>query len=283
MNRDVVVILWLGAALVGALACGRAVHHFSTMAALTRRNYRGLEVPTATGFAISLGILATGTYLALLHAISPKSDRFTESWSAAIFAISMVLGFSLLGMWDDLAGHGEERGWRAHLRAARHGRASSGVIKLFGGLGLAFVAAAAFGQGFWWTLARAAVIALGANLFNLFDIRPGRASKLFVVACVVFLVFGGMTAPIVAGALASTLAFLPYDLRERAMLGDTGANAMGALVGWAIVELSSHEWLLIALGVLALLNLAGDRPGLSRFIDGIGPLRALDRAGRAPE
>jgi UDP-GlcNAc:undecaprenyl-phosphate/decaprenyl-phosphate GlcNAc-1-phosphate transferase len=79
-------------------------------------------------------------------------------------------------------------------------------------------------------------------------------------------------------------ALLPHDLRERAMLGDAGAYAMGALVGAGVVYQSSDAWFrLILLGVLAALTLVADGPGLGRVIDATPLLRSFDRAGRMPE
>ena len=86
-------------------------------------------------------------------------------------------------------------------------------------------------------LGDAALVAASANLVNLLDLRPGRALK------VVTLVGA-------AGALASraqgrrrfvaptvaALAFLPGDVGERTMLGDAGANGLGALLGVAAVR-----------------------------------------------
>jgi UDP-N-acetylmuramyl pentapeptide phosphotransferase/UDP-N-acetylglucosamine-1-phosphate transferase len=276
-------LLWIATGLLGAVVSARAARQFAQSPTLARRNYRGLEIPTAAGFAVVLGIIAAAGLLALLAAIAQSSARLRVHWSGTIFTTVVVAGFGLLGLWDDLVGEAGERGWRAHVRAARHGRASSGAIKIGCGLAIAFVATAFFHDGFGWVLARALVVALAANLFNLFDVRPGRASKMFLIAAVVLLFFANTLSPLIVGAIGATLAFLPYDLRERAMLGDTGANALGALVGWNVVWLASHAYLLIALGVFVLLNLLGDKPGLSRVIERVAPLRALDRAGRAPE
>jgi UDP-N-acetylmuramyl pentapeptide phosphotransferase/UDP-N-acetylglucosamine-1-phosphate transferase len=64
------------------------------------------------------------------------------------------------------------------------------------------------------------------------------------------------------------------------MLGDAGANAMGGLLGVAIVVDSTHTFRLVALVLLALVTVFGARPGLSRVIESVGPLKRFDAAGR---
>jgi len=84
-------------------------------------------------------------------------------------------------------------------------------------------------------------------------------------------------AAVVVGAAA---ALLVDDLHERLMLGDTGANVLGAAVGLGVVLACSAGTRLVVLVVLVALNLASEVVSFSRVIDSVPPLRALDRAGR---
>jgi UDP-N-acetylmuramyl pentapeptide phosphotransferase/UDP-N-acetylglucosamine-1-phosphate transferase len=278
-----VALLWIATALTAALVSSRAARHLATSAPLRRTNYRGIELPTATGVAVVLGFLAGPALIAVLHVLFPSSERLGEAAGVAFVFTSAAMGFGLLGLWDDLAGRDAERGWRAHVGALRRGHATSGAVKLFGGTALALVIIAPQPVTFWWAVADSAVIALSANLFNLFDTRPGRACKAFVFAVAALMVVGGPGAPALAAAAGAAIAFLPFDLRERAMLGDTGSNALGAIVGVGIVLNSTHGIRIGALCVLVVLTIVGERPGLSRIIDRVPPLRKADRAGRVPE
>ncbi|MCQ6349962.1 hypothetical protein NPL98_28810, partial [Bacillus cereus] len=73
-----------------------------------------------------------------------------------------------------------------------------------------------------------------ANLANLLDLRPGRALKVVLPpAALLVLAAGEAERPRRGGTLALAallpgLAALPADLRERGMLGDAGANVLGA-------------------------------------------------------
>jgi hypothetical protein len=128
-------------------------------------------------------------------------------------------------------------------------------------------------------LVGAVVIASSANLANLLDLRPGRCTKVFlplwVVGCLLDPTAGAWSAGL-AGAAAGTF---PLDLGERGMLGDAGANALGAVVGVLLV--TGPAWLLWALAVVLLgLQAASERVSFSRVIDGNRWLRAVDRLGR---
>jgi hypothetical protein len=161
-----------------------------------------------------------------------------------------------IGLADDLWS-GPQRGFRAHLRAG----ATTGVLKL--------VAIPLYGLLRTRSLSGALLVALSANALNQLDTRPGRALKAYlVVAC-------ALDAP-------KTLAVLlaPYDLREMAMLGDAGANGLGAMLGLNSVNRFTGRGRWIAIGALAGLTLLGERRSLGALIERTPGLRDLDAWGR---
>jgi hypothetical protein len=123
---------------------------------------------------------------------------------------------------------------------------------------------------------RALVIAESANMINLLDLRPGRAGK--VVAAVGLGLLGGPSGGLAAAALGAMGAVLPDDLCERTMLGDSGANALGALLGVRLA--AAGDLPLTTATVLGLLTLASERWSFNAVIDSCRPLRAIDRLGR---
>lgn len=268
-------------AAVAGLVCGRAARYIARSSPLARPNYRGLSIPVAAGIAITIGMLAAAALARFLFAIAPGSERFATMVRLIPGVLAVLLGFGLLGLWDDVAGSSGERGWRAHIDALRRGRASAGALKVIAGAAIAFSVAP--GETLAWVIVNGAVIALCANLSNLLDLRPGRASKTFCVLALVMIIANGPMGMHLAAALGATLAFLPLDLRERAMLGDTGSNALGALLGLAITLTAPHMVVAVLLVILVALNAAGQKPGLSSIIRSAPAFRAFDAAGRVKE
>jgi UDP-N-acetylmuramyl pentapeptide phosphotransferase/UDP-N-acetylglucosamine-1-phosphate transferase len=248
--------------------------------ALARTNYRDHTLPTAGGLFIILTVLVIDAGRSVLGALGVGSESgLTQARLAVLFA---VFGFGFLGLVDDLAAHGEDRGFRGHLGALREGRVTTGLLKLLGGAAVAIVIVATPGFKSGRTLiVDAALIALAANLGNLLDRAPGRTIKLGLVAYVPIAIAIG-TAPIgiaVAPVMGAALGLLPDDLRERLMLGDTGANVIGAVLGLAVVLGSRESIRITVMLVLLAVNVAAELVSFSRVIDAVPPLRWFDRWG----
>lgn len=237
-----------------------------------RVNYRGEPVTLLEGPAL---VLAAVWSLAL--PVAPPRVR-----AGALLA---VLGSGALGAYDDLAGEGESKGLRGHLAALRRGRVSTGLVKLVG-LAATGVAASALARqavsgpgGAVDLMGCGAVVAGSANLVNLLDLRPGRALKAVLLCAPLARGAGGPVWGVAAGA---AVGLLRGDLGERSMLGDTGANSAGALLGVALVAGSPPRTRWAALAVLTGLTLASELVSFTRVIESTPGLRELDRLGRRP-
>jgi hypothetical protein len=125
-----------------------------------------------------------------------------------------------------------------------------------------------------------AVVAGSANLLNLLDLRPGRALKAGVLAGGHFAVRRGPAGAIVVSGLGAAAALLPVDLGEHAMLGDCGANALGAMIGSALVAQASPKLLVAALTLLVGLTVASERVSFTQVIEDTPGLREIDQWGR---
>ncbi len=249
--------------------------------ALDRTNYRGHHLPTAVGVVLVAAVIAVDGGRTLL-AVAGVGD--VDVAPARLSVLAAVVMFGFLGLLDDLLGDGEDRGLRGHVGAALRGRVTTGFIKLGGGAAVALVLAGAIdGDRPGRVLVDAALIALAANLANLFDRAPGRTLKWGLLAYVPLAVVAGTSATGVAVAVVAGggAALLWGDLRERFMLGDTGANALGAALGVStVLEVSADVRTVVALLLLGL-TLLSEVVSFSRIIDAVMPLRLLDRLGRA--
>jgi len=246
---------------------------------LARENYRGRTVVTAAGIVVAVAAIvveAGRTVLATLDV----GHRVTPARALVLFA---AVAFGLLGLLDDLVGSGHARGFRGHLAELAHGRLTTGGLKLIGGAAVAVIVAGGRDpHSFGRLLVDGALIALAANLANQFDRRPGRVTKVAVAAFVVLVAAASHRHELegVAVVVGATAALFVDDLRERLMLGDVGANAVGACLGAGVVLAYSFPVRVGVLVAVALLNLVGELTSFTRLIDAVPPLRALDRAGR---
>jgi UDP-N-acetylmuramyl pentapeptide phosphotransferase/UDP-N-acetylglucosamine-1-phosphate transferase len=192
-----------------------------------------------------------------------------------------VLGVAFLGLLDDVLA-AEPRGWRGHGAAVLRGGLSTGALKAAGSLGLAMYTLSDQGLGDGRYLLAVAVLVLATNLFNLLDLRPGRSFKVFVVLALALTLGTFDLIPLASlGVWVGPLLVVGlYDLRERAMLGDTGSNLIGALAGlWIVLSLSTLGQL-IALGLLVAVTVYGEFRSITEGVERSPLLRKLDSLGR---
>jgi hypothetical protein len=179
-------------------------------------------------------------------------------WLIGLRRDPAVAAVAAIGLADDLWS-GTERGFRAHLGRRR----TTGVLKLFGIPLVGLVATR--------RLSGALLVGLAANFLNQLDTGPGRALKAYLVA-----------APFAGAPAGAAVMLAPYDLREMAMLGDSGANALGALLGLSSVSKLTGRGRWAAIGALAGLTLLGETRSLGELIERTPVLREFDALGRHP-
>ncbi|MEA2193771.1 MAG: hypothetical protein QOG42_205 [Solirubrobacteraceae bacterium] len=246
-------------------------------AGLTRENYRGRSLPVPLGLAIVPAALIALIPVMLLARLTDL-DVYPDNLG---FAIVFVPGIALLGLIDDVLS-GAGRGWRGHGSDALGGALSTGLLKAAGTLGLALLVASSLPGSNAEFLLATAVLVLTTNAFNLLDLRPGRSVKTFVLLGI-GLTIATQNTEALAGLgifVAPVLVAGFFDLREKAMLGDAGSNAIGALAGlWLVLTLDTNGQL-IALVVLVLVNLFGEFRSISNVIERLPLLRHLDSLGR---
>jgi len=236
-----------------------------------RTNHRGETVTLLEGPIAVLGALA-----------GVAASRSDSRVKAAALVAGSVSG--AVGAYDDLAGATETKGFRGHLSALRRGEVTSGAVKILG-VGAAGLVAAALlprrSKGFGAVtgiVADGALIAGTANLTNLLDLRPGRALKAVTALSAPVAVTGGPASAVIGAAVASA----PSDLGERSMLGDCGANGLGAITGTALAASLPRPLKVLALGAVVALNLASEKVSFTKVIAGTPALDKIDQWGRRP-
>jgi UDP-N-acetylmuramyl pentapeptide phosphotransferase/UDP-N-acetylglucosamine-1-phosphate transferase len=258
---------------------------------LVRENYRGRVLPFPIGAAIPVAAMGALIPLALLQELADLEVFRPDAFPV----VTYVIGVALLGLLDDFLGSGifgaerlerpvatTPRGWRGHASEILGGGFSTGAAKAAGSLGLALFALSGQGRSATEYLVGAGVLVLATNLFNLLDLRPGRSAKVLVLLGFA-LTLGSLSGDglwTVGLFVGPVLVLLPFDLRERGMLGDTGSNAIGAVAGLWLVATLSATGQAIALAVMAVVTVYGEFRSISALVERTPGLRQLDSFGR---
>jgi UDP-GlcNAc:undecaprenyl-phosphate GlcNAc-1-phosphate transferase len=293
----------MAAAVTGAAAAGAARLAYAAAnqrppggtTTWSRINHRGEPVTLLEGPAVAVGAVAGALVqsrsarrraamgrAAMGRAAMGRAAMGRAAMGRAAMAVAGA-GAAAFGAYDDLAGSGDRRGFRGHFGALRDGEVTTGMVKL-GGIGVTGLLSAALAGGSPADLViNAGLVAGGANLLNLFDLRPGRAIKVAVASGALIGAGGSLTGggTAVTAPLAAALALLPEDLGERAMLGDCGANALGAMLGAAAANLPRAARIVLLAGITAL-TAAGEKVSFTEVIERTPALRWLDMLGRRP-
>jgi len=283
------VLLGVGVGLLTVRLLVGAGHDVVRTPALERSNHRGHAVPTAMGVLVVIAVVLVEAGRSLFGAFGVGN---APGDVARLLVVLACVGFGLLGLIDDVAGTQSDHGFRGHVGALlSHGRMTTGLVKIVGGgaLAVVLVSASHAVEGVSRTHASGArvvtdalIVALAANLTNLFDRAPGRAIKVGLLAWVPFALVaradsvGVAVAPVV-GAFAGLLG---DDLRERLMLGDAGSNVIGAVLGLAVVLECGPGVRAVVLAVLVAFTVASELISFSRVIERVSVLRWLDELGR---
>ncbi|MEY9990255.1 UDP-N-acetylmuramyl pentapeptide phosphotransferase/UDP-N-acetylglucosamine-1-phosphate transferase [Streptomyces sp. V4I8] len=239
-------------------------------------------IKRAVSFGLSAGL--TRAAFAALRAKAPGgrdrwerknyAGRTVELYAGPASALSAAVGAArvspaagvavavagVCGAYDDAAGAGDpRRGFRAHLSALRDGEVTSGAVKLFGISAAGLVAGAFLKERPSDKLLAGVVIAGAAHFVNLVDVRPGRAAAAVLALGAPGLLRSGPGAALAATAMGAAAAVLPDDVGERAMIGDTGAHALGAALGAAVVAGNGRAGLVAHAAAVVAAAVYGDK------------------------
>lgn len=267
----------------------------------------GRVLAGAVAAAVTSGIMAWGRDRRTIRGVTwQRANHVGETvtlWEGAAYATGAAVGAlaggsragllasaggAAFGALDDHYGDSSNKGLRGHLGALARGEVTTGAVKILGigatGLVCAILtdrrsSADLHRAGLSLsTLAGASVVAAAANLANLLDLRPGRTLKASILVGGPLL--AGPGGPAAAAALGAALAVIAPDLRGESMLGDTGANAAGALLGVAAIERLGPRGRLLLLSGLTTLTLTSERVSFTQVIESTPVLREIDRWGR---
>lgn len=250
-------------------------------------NYRQRDVVNMAGIAI---VIVWLILIALAMLLSVAADSFSipippgfiVNAKIALPLTLMIVGSAIFGFIDDSLGTREFSGFKGHIGALLKGRLTTGALKAIGIPVVAIIASSLFSEGVLELIGNALIIALMVNTLNLFDLRPGRALKIFIPLQLAAMLYCGkelMTS--FASLIGIAAAMIIPDLKERIMLGDSGSNVLGAVLGFSIAIGCDWSLKIPFMIILIALQQLAEYISISKIIEKIAFLRMLDDLGRS--
>jgi len=238
---------------------------------LLRKNYLGDSVLTGMGLILFATLLIMSFIGSILFKQMPSS--------AFLFGCAVI---TLTGLLDDLWGDNLNKGLKGHFKALLNGQLTTGAIKAFVGLMTGILISQTTSSVPIQRIVDTCLIALSINSINLFDLRPGRAVKYFLLSIVIIFSITGINNSTIwlFGLLGSLFYYFPFDLQGKAMLGDTGSNLLGFILGYYTALTPSDSFKFFYLIYLILLHWYSERKSISNLISEVKILYYLDSLGR---
>lgn len=241
---------------------------------LLSKNYKNEDIPNGMGLGI---IFAQVLTLGLAKWIFKVDENLLNNY---LFGFVFI---GLLGLLDDTIGTDEYKGFKGHIGAFFKGKLTTGNIKASLGFFVALYVSSNLAVNLVEIFINAFLIALFTNLMNLFDLRPGRAIKVFYILATIIIItsaFKLYDAYIVFSICGILLAYFKIDLRALGMMGDTGSNVLGFTLGYYTVSNFNIYGKMVVIILLVLTNMLSEKKSFSKIIEENKILNYIDKLGR---
>lgn len=240
---------------------------------LFKKNYKGKYIPVMGGIILIIVSVFSWYLIYLLNYLN------TQIINANIF-ITVIIG--LTGLLDDIMGNKESQGFKGHLKTLLKGRLTTGVIKIIITFLVTVIILLKMGTyNIIEIVINTAVILLMTNLLNLLDLRPGRSIKFFIFTSVCLISRKIYAAIYFFPYYLILLFYLPHEMKGRVMLGDSGANLLGAVLGFNIILLIDYFYIKVSILLLLIFfNLISEKYSFSTIIQKNPFLKWIDELGR---
>ena len=236
-------------------------------------NYESKTIP------ISMGLLFIFIQVATLGTMEILFDFNSNFNLVYLLGISFI---GLIGLLDDLIGEKKIKGLKGHIKSFFKGVLTTGAIKAFLGFFIALVVSSSISYTLVDFIINSLLIGLFTNFINLFDLRPGRATKVFlIISILLFLTsFKNENIYILFSFWGILIPYIGLDLKAKAMMGDVGSNALGFTLGIYTASYFNTMTRGIILLILIIFHIMAEKVSFSKVIDGNRFLKFLDNIGR---
>ena len=237
-------------------------------------NYREETIPLGMGLLFVL----VQSFLMFATAIYVNNINKTIVLS---YVICIIL-IGLIGMIDDFIGEKDIKGFKGHIKALFKGRLTTGGLKAVVGFLLAALFSVSVSKSYVELIINILLITLFTNIVNLFDLRPGRANKVFMFMAIVLIITAYVRDYnfIIYTSVGIILVYIRYDLKAKSMMGDVGSNSLGITLGIFCVLSQNLNVKIIYLTILVVLHIISEFSSFSKIIKNNRFLNYLDNIGR---
>ena len=252
-----------------------------------RPNYKNEMIPVGMGIVFLPMIIINSVILGFVTLnniwfVSSSNYNLNIVWllCLALYIFSIMAMF-FAGALDDLIGNRNVSGLKGHFKSLFKGELTTGGFKaLFGGF-VGLVVSVCISSSIVDIIVNTLIIALSTNLMNLFDLRPGRAIKAYLVIMIpIYITLTGYTKVFPLLILPNVLAYFNTDLKARGMMGDTGSNVLGISIGVLMALGYGIKVRLAWLVFLILMHLITEKFSLTKIIEKNRVLKFIDNLGR---
>lgn len=252
-----------------------------------RPNYKNEMIPVGMGIVFLPMIIINSIILGFVTLnniwfVSSSNYNLNIVWllCLALYIFSMMAMF-FAGALDDLIGNRNVSGLKGHFKSLFKGELTTGGFKaLFGGF-VGLVVSVCISSSIVDIIVNTLIIALSTNLMNLFDLRPGRAIKAYLVIMIpIYITLTGYRKVFPLLILPNVLAYFNTDLKARGMMGDTGSNVLGISIGVLMALGYGIKVRLAWLVFLILMHLITEKFSLTKIIEKNRVLKFIDNLGR---
>lgn len=237
-------------------------------------NYKNEEIPSSMGL---LFIIVQTITLSLMNLFIAEDLRHY----VLIYLVAFIL-IGLVGLLDDLVGDKNVKGFKGHIKSLLKGKLTTGGLKASVGFLVALIISLYISNSIIETIINTLLISLFTNLINLFDLRPGRASKVFILVSIILLITSWYNdlSILLFSFFGILFRYLPIDLKANAMMGDIGSNSLGITLGAYCAITHDLKIKIIYLVVLIVVQMLSEFVSFSKIIEKNKFLRYIDNLGR---
>ena len=241
---------------------------------MIRENYRGDMIPVGLGL-VFIPTLVINSIILIYSNIVPEKIIMIYMLLFASIAMSFV------GIIDDSLGNRGVTGLIGHFKALFKGSLTTGAFKALLGGFVGLTLAVTLSKSIPNIIVATLVVALSTNMMNLFDLRPGRAIKVYtLLAIIIFIASAKFQREVMMLILPAVLAYFYFDLRALTMMGDAGSNVLGVSLGVFIVSSFGLAVQVVCLILLVLIHILTEKFSLTKIIENNKFLDYVDKLGR---